>query len=112
MAAAFICDATRTPFGRYGGALAQVRVDDLAALPLRALLARNPGLDPALIDEVVLGCANQSGEDNRNVARMSERARMAEVSETAFFAARSSTIAPSSRLVALSTRCLSRSALA
>jgi 3-oxoadipyl-CoA thiolase len=68
--AAFICDATRTPFGRYGGALSQVRVDDLAALPLRALLARNPALDPSLIDEVILGCANQSGEDNRNVARM------------------------------------------
>jgi 3-oxoadipyl-CoA thiolase len=68
--AAFICDATRTPFGRYGGALSQVRVDDLAALPLRALLARNPALDPSLINEVILGCANQSGEDNRNVARM------------------------------------------
>ena len=70
MAAVFVCDATRTPFGRYGGALAQVRVDDLAALPLRALLARNPRLDPVAIDEVILGCANQSGEDNRNVARM------------------------------------------
>lgn len=70
MGAAYICDATRTPFGRYGGALAQVRVDDLAALPLRALLARNAALDPAAIDEVILGCANQSGEDNRNVARM------------------------------------------
>jgi 3-oxoadipyl-CoA thiolase len=68
--AAFVCDATRTPFGRYGGVLAQVRVDDLAALPLRALLARNPALDAALVDEVILGCANQSGEDNRNVARM------------------------------------------
>jgi 3-oxoadipyl-CoA thiolase len=70
MGAAYICDATRTPFGRYGGALSQVRVDDLAALPLRALLARNASLDPAAIDEVILGCANQSGEDNRNVARM------------------------------------------
>jgi 3-oxoadipyl-CoA thiolase len=70
LAAAFICDATRTPFGRYGGALSRIRVDDLAALPLRALLARNPSLDPSLFDEVVLGCANQSGEDNRNVARM------------------------------------------
>ena len=71
MRAAYVCDATRTPFGRYGGALAQVRVDDLAALPLRALLAsRNAALDPAAIDEVILGCANQSGEDNRNVARM------------------------------------------
>jgi 3-oxoadipyl-CoA thiolase len=68
--AAYICDATRTPFGRYGGALSQVRVDDLAAMPLRALLARHPTLDPACIDEVVLGCANPSGEDNRNVARM------------------------------------------
>jgi 3-oxoadipyl-CoA thiolase len=68
--AAFLCDATRTPFGRYGGALSQIRVDDLAALPLRALLARHPSLDPALVDEVILGCANQSGEDNRNVARM------------------------------------------
>jgi 3-oxoadipyl-CoA thiolase len=70
MAAVFVCDATRTPFGRYGGALAQLRVDDLAALPLRALLARHPALDPAAVDEVILGCANQSGEDNRNVARM------------------------------------------
>ena len=70
MRPALICDATRTPFGRYGGALSQVRVDDLAALPLRALLARNATLDPAAVDEVILGCANQSGEDNRNVARM------------------------------------------
>jgi 3-oxoadipyl-CoA thiolase len=67
---AFICDYIRTPIGRYGGALAQVRTDDLAAIPLAALLARNPGLDPAAIDEVWLGCANQAGEDNRNVARM------------------------------------------
>ena len=67
---AFLCDAVRTPIGRYGGALAQVRADDLAAIPMRALLARNPGLDPALIDDVVYGCANQAGEDNRNVARM------------------------------------------
>jgi 3-oxoadipyl-CoA thiolase len=70
MHAAFICDATRTPFGRYGGGLSQVRVDDLAALPLRALMARHPALDWAALDEVILGCANQSGEDNRNVARM------------------------------------------
>ena len=70
MSAAFICDAVRTPFGRYGGALAAVRPDDLAAIPLRALLARNPRLDAAAIDDVVLGCANQAGEDNRNVARM------------------------------------------
>jgi acetyl-CoA acyltransferase len=68
--AAYICDAVRTPFGRYGGALAGVRPDDLAAIPLRALLERNPGLDAAAIDDVILGCANQAGEDNRNVARM------------------------------------------
>ena len=67
---AFICDAVRTPIGRYGGALAGVRADDLAAIPLRALLARNPKLDPAAIEEVLYGCANQAGEDNRNVARM------------------------------------------
>src|ERR1700761_2031916 len=70
MTDAYICDAVRTPIGRYGGALATVRPDDLAALPLAALLARNPSLDPASIDEVLLGCANQAGEDNRNVARM------------------------------------------
>src|SRR6185369_12477280 len=67
---AFICDALRTPIGRYGGALASVRADDLAALPLKALIKRNPAVDPAAIEEVVLGCANQAGEDNRNVARM------------------------------------------
>jgi 3-oxo-5,6-didehydrosuberyl-CoA/3-oxoadipyl-CoA thiolase len=67
---ALICDAIRTPIGRYAGALASVRADDLAAIPLKALLQRNPGLDPASIDEVVLGCANQAGEDNRNIARM------------------------------------------
>ncbi|MBN9430413.1 MAG: 3-oxoadipyl-CoA thiolase [Burkholderiales bacterium] len=66
----FICDAVRTPIGRYGGALATVRTDDLAAIPLRALLVRNPKLDPAAIEEVIFGCANQAGEDNRNVARM------------------------------------------
>lgn len=71
MTQAYICDAIRTPIGRYGGALAGVRADDLGALPLRALLARNSSLDPAQVDEVFLGCANQSGEDNRNVARMS-----------------------------------------
>ena len=70
MPAAFICDAVRTPFGRYGGALASVRPDDLAAIPLQALLARNPSLDAGSIDDVILGCANQAGEDNRNVARM------------------------------------------
>jgi acetyl-CoA C-acetyltransferase len=67
---AFICDAVRTPFGRYGGALAQVRTDDLAALPLKALVSRNPRVDWAALDDVLLGCANQAGEDNRNVARM------------------------------------------
>src|SRR5690606_2166383 len=67
---AFILDYVRTPIGRYGGALAAVRADDLAAIPIRALLDRNPQLDPGEIDDVVLGCANQAGEDNRNVARM------------------------------------------
>ena len=71
MAEAFICDAVRTPIGRYGGILAGIRADDLGALPMKALIERNPGLDPAVIDEVFYGCANQSGEDNRNVARMS-----------------------------------------
>jgi 3-oxoadipyl-CoA thiolase len=66
----FLCDAVRTPIGRYGGGLAKVRTDDLAAIPIRALLARNPKVDWAALDEVVLGCANQAGEDNRNVARM------------------------------------------
>ena len=66
----YLCDGLRTPFGRYRGALSDVRTDDLAALPLRQLLQRHPGLDPEAIDEVVLGCANQAGEDNRNVARM------------------------------------------
>jgi 3-oxoadipyl-CoA thiolase len=66
----FICDAIRTPVGRYGGCLAPVRADDLAAIPLKTLMERNPDLDPLAIDDVVLGCANQSGEDNRNVARM------------------------------------------
>ncbi len=70
MTEAFICDAVRTPIGRYGGALSMVRTDDLGAIPLRALLARNPALDPAAIEEVLFGCANQAGEDNRNVARM------------------------------------------
>src|SRR5688572_24052741 len=70
MSEAFICDAVRTPIGRYGGALAAVRADDLAALPIAALVKRNPSLDVAAIDEVLLGCANQAGEDNRNVARM------------------------------------------
>ena len=66
----FICDAVRTPFGRYGGSLATVRTDDLAAIPIRALQERNPGVDWAGLDDVIYGCANQAGEDNRNVARM------------------------------------------
>jgi len=70
MADAFICDAVRTPVGRYGGALAGVRADDLAAHPIKALKQRNPGVDWARVDDVILGCANQAGEDNRNVARM------------------------------------------
>jgi 3-oxoadipyl-CoA thiolase len=70
MEQALICDAIRTPFGRYGGVLAGVRTDDLAAIPLRALLARNRHLDAGAIDDVIYGCANQAGEDNRNVARM------------------------------------------
>ena len=67
----FICDYIRTPIGRYGGALASVRPDDLGAVPLRALMARNPGVDWDAVDDVIFGCANQAGEDNRNVARMS-----------------------------------------
>jgi acetyl-CoA acyltransferase len=67
---AFICDAVRTPIGRYGGALKDVRADDLGAIPLRALMARNPQVDWRQVDDVILGCANQAGEDNRNVARM------------------------------------------
>ena len=67
----YICDYIRTPIGRYGGALSSVRADDLGAVPLRALIERNPSLDAAAIDEVIFGCANQAGEDNRNVARMS-----------------------------------------
>ncbi len=70
MGAAYIVAATRTPFGRYGGKLAALRCDDLAALPLAALMARHPALDWAALDETILGCANQAGEDNRNVARM------------------------------------------
>ena len=70
MVDAFICDAVRTPFGRYGGALSSVRADDLAAVPLRALIARHPAVDWAAVDDVYYGCANQAGEDNRNVARM------------------------------------------
>ena len=70
MSEAYICEAVRTPFGRYGGSLAGVRADDLAAVPLKALVERHPGLDWEAVDDVVFGCANQAGEDNRNVARM------------------------------------------
>ena len=66
----FVCDAVRTPIGRFGGSLAKVRADDLAAAPIKALMARHPKLDWSAVDEVYLGCANQAGEDNRNVARM------------------------------------------
>jgi acetyl-CoA C-acetyltransferase len=71
MTDAFICDAIRTPIGRYGGSLKDVRADDLGAIPLRELVKRNPGVDWSAIDDIVYGCANQAGEDNRNVARMS-----------------------------------------
>ena len=71
MSQAFICDAQRTPFGRYGGALSGVRADDLGAIPIRALMARNPQVDWQAVADVIYGCANQAGEDNRNVARMS-----------------------------------------
>ena len=70
MTEAYICDPVRTPIGRYGGALAAVRADDLAAIPVAALLERNANLDPVQIEDLAYGCANQAGEDNRNVARM------------------------------------------
>src|SRR3984893_15205318 len=70
MKEAFVCDAVRTPFGRYGGVLATMRADDLAAIPIRSLLERNPKVDWSAVDDVVYGCANQAGEDNRNVGRM------------------------------------------
>jgi 3-oxoadipyl-CoA thiolase len=70
MADVFVCDAIRTPFGRYGGALAPIRADDLAAIPIKALIERNPRVDWQAVDDVIFGCANQAGEDNRNVARM------------------------------------------
>jgi acetyl-CoA acetyltransferase family protein len=70
MTEAFVCDAVRTPIGRYGGALSSVRADDLAAVPITALLERNENLDPVQIEDLAYGCANQAGEDNRNVARM------------------------------------------
>ena len=68
---AWICDAVRTPIGRYGGGLSSIRTDDLGAVPIKALLDRNPDCDPGKIDDLIYGCANQAGEDNRNVARMS-----------------------------------------
>ena len=68
---AFICDAIRTPFGKYGGSLASVRADDLGALPIKALMERSPNVDWVSVDDVFYGCANQAGEDNRNGARMS-----------------------------------------
>jgi acetyl-CoA acetyltransferase len=68
---AYICDAIRTPFGRYGGVLSSIRADDLGALPIRALVERNRRVDWGAVDDVIYGCANQAGEDNRNVARMS-----------------------------------------
>ena len=70
MSEAYICDAVRTPIGRYAGALSKVRPDDLATVPLKALVARNAGVDWSQIDDVIMGCVNQAGEDNRNVARM------------------------------------------
>src|SRR6201991_1598249 len=70
MTEAYICDYVRTPIGRYAGALSPVRADDLAAIPIRALAERNPNVDWAELDDVILGCANQAGEDNRNLARM------------------------------------------
>ena len=81
MAEAYICDAVRTPIGRYGGSLSSVRPDDLAAIPLRELKARNPDVDWSAVDDVILGCANQAGEDNRDVARMA--ALLAGMGETA-----------------------------
>ena len=71
MTQAYICDAVRTPVGRYGGALSSVRADDLGAVPLKALMERNPQVDWAAVEDIIYGCANQAGEDNRNVARMS-----------------------------------------
>jgi len=71
MTEAFICDYVRTPIGRFAGSLSQVRADDLGAIPLKALMARNSAVDWEAVDDVIFGCANQAGEDNRNVARMS-----------------------------------------
>src|SRR5262249_54156520 len=67
---AYVCDAIRTPIGRYGGTLSAIRADDLAAIPIKALVDRNPGVDWSTVDDVIYGCANQAGEDNRNVGRM------------------------------------------
>lgn len=69
MTQAYICDAVRTPVGRYGGALSSVRADDLGAVPLKALMERNPQVDWAAVEDIIYGCANQAGEDNRNVAQ-------------------------------------------
>ena len=77
MTDAFICDAVRTPIGRYGGALSSIRADDLAAIPIRALIERNEKVNWGELDDVILGCANQAGEDNRNLARMAGLARRA-----------------------------------
>src|SRR5882672_12517246 len=70
MSEAYICDAVRTPIGRYGGGLSAVRTDDLAAIPIKALIERNIGVEWSRVDDVIYGCANQAGEDNRNIARM------------------------------------------
>ena len=70
MTQAYICDAIRTPIGRYGGSLSSIRTDDLGAIPLKALMSRNPGVDWTRVTDVIFGCANQAGEDNRNVAHM------------------------------------------
>src|SRR6266516_3862109 len=70
MTDAYICDAIRTPFGKYGGSLSSIRADDLAAIPIKALMRRNPKVDWGGLDDVIYGCANQAGEDNRNLARM------------------------------------------
>src|SRR5258706_8971923 len=70
MTEVFICDAVRTPFGRYGGALSSIRTDDLATLPIKALMERNPAADWGALDDVIYGCVNQAGENNRNVPRM------------------------------------------
>ena len=74
MTEVFICDYIRTPIGRFGGSLSSVRADDLGAIPLKALMQRNVGLDWEAVDDVIFGCANQAGEDNRNVGRMSSLA--------------------------------------